>query len=143
MTPFTPWSALAGGLLIGLAATLLLLFNGRIAGVSGIAAGLVDRASGDERFWRAAFLTGLVVGTAASVAFGVAAPVARVGFGPGLLVAAGLMVGYGTALAGGCTSGHGVCGLARLSPRSFVAVAVFMAVALITVYVRRRVLVLP
>lgn len=142
MTSFTPISALAGGLLIGLAAVLLLLFNGRIAGVSGIAGGLLaaPRAgASDDRRWRALFLLGLVLGAGGSAALGlVASTPPRLGFPPVLLVVAGLLVGYGTSLARGCTSGHGVCGLARLSLRSLVAVLVFLGVAVVTTFVTRH-----
>jgi uncharacterized membrane protein YedE/YeeE len=111
---FTPYSALAGGLLIGGAATLLLWFNGRIAGVSSISGNLLAPRSGDV-LWRLLFLAGLVAGAAAyCAAFGNPAP-ARPAFPPGLLIAAGVLVGFGTSLGGGCTSGHGVCGLGRLS----------------------------
>jgi hypothetical protein len=140
MTTFTPVSAVAGGLLIGGAAVLLLALNGRIAGVSGIAAGLVSPTVPGERAWRALFLVGLILGAAGYVALGGALPPPRQGFPPALLVAAGLLVGYGTALAGGCTSGHGVCGLARLSPRSLLAVVVFLAVAMATTAVTRHLL---
>jgi hypothetical protein len=141
MTTFTPVSALAGGLLIGAAATLLLALNGRIAGVSGIAAELVARDPSSppwSRSWRALFLLGLVVGAGGWVALGGATAPPRPGFPPVLLLAAGLLVGYGTALAGGCTSGHGVCGLARLSLRSLAAVAVFLALAFATTWVVRH-----
>jgi len=138
MTHFTPWSALAGGALIGLAAVLLLWLDGRIAGVSGIAGGLWFSPRGD-RVWRAMFVVGLIVGTGAWVAFSGRASVPRPTFPAGLLVLAGLLVGYGTSLSGGCTSGHGVCGLARLSPRSLVATGVFLVVAIGTTFVVRHV----
>ncbi len=143
MTSFTPISALAGGLLIGLAAVLLLWSIGRIAGVSGVAAGLVwpDRgASVGSGLWRALFLLGLVAGAGGYATLGFPMAPQRIGFPPLLLVASGLLVGYGTALAGGCTSGHGVCGLARLSPRSFVATGVFLGVAIVTTFVTRHLL---
>lgn len=143
MSNFTPLSALIGGVLIGLAAVLLLAFNGRVAGVSGIVAGLVVPAhSGDggPRAWRALFLLGLVVGAGAYLAIATDPPAPRAGFPVWALVAAGLLVGYGTSLAGGCTSGHGVCGLARLSPRSLAAVAVFLTVAIVTTFVARHLL---
>jgi hypothetical protein len=143
MTTFTPLSALAGGLLIGSAAVLLLGLTGRIAGVSGIAAGLVWRepqAAPRGRAWRLLFLIGLIVGAGGYVALGGAQAAPRQGYPAVLLVLSGLLVGYGTALAGGCTSGHGVCGLARLSVRSLVAVAVFLAVAFATTAVTRHLL---
>ena len=139
MTNFTPWSALIGGALIGLAAVLLLWLNGRIAGVSGVAAGLWFSVRG-ERVWRVLFIAGLVGGTGAWVAFSGQAPSPRANFPNGLLVLAGLLVGYGTAWSGGCTSGHGVCGLARLSVRSLVATGVFLVVAIVTTWVVRHVL---
>jgi hypothetical protein len=138
MNGFTPATALVGGGLIGLAALLLFVLNGRIAGVSGIASGLWRGASG-ERAWRALFLLGLILG-AGTWAWVAGRPSPRVGFPPALLVAAGLLVGWGTSLAGGCTSGHGVCGVARLSPRSLAATAVFLVVALATTFVVRHVL---
>jgi uncharacterized membrane protein YedE/YeeE len=133
---FTPWSALGGGLLIGLAALLLLACNGRLAGVSGIAGGLWFSAS-DERAWRALFLAGLILAGSVWWLAGGPVPGPRAHFPPALLVVAGLLVGYGTALAGGCTSGHGVCGLARRSPRSLAATGVFLVVAVLaTTFVR-------
>ncbi|MEN1927736.1 YeeE/YedE thiosulfate transporter family protein [Luteimonas sp. MJ250] len=134
----TTWlMALAGGVLIGLAATLLLWLNGRIAGVSGILAGVVYPRRG-ELAWRLAFLAGLVLAGRASIALlpGIAAP--REGFPPLLLVAAGLLVGFGSSLGNGCTSGHGVCGLGRLSLRSMVAVPTFMATAVATTWIVRH-----
>jgi hypothetical protein len=139
MTHFTPWSALAGGALIGLAAVLLLWLNGRVAGVSGIAGGLWFSAPGD-RAWRGLFLLGLIVGAGAWVALVGHAPLPRSSFPKGLLVLAGLLVGYGTALSGGCTSGHGVCGVSRGSVRSLVATGVFLGVAIVTAFVGRHLL---
>jgi uncharacterized membrane protein YedE/YeeE len=138
----TPFPALIGGLLIGLAAVLLLLFNGRIAGVSGVAGGLLNRGE-PGKAWRWLFLLGLVLGAAGYAALGGTVAPPRQGFPPALLVLAGLLVGYGTSMAGGCTSGHGVCGLARLSLRSLVAVMVFLAVAVLTTFVTRHLLGVP
>ena len=138
MTAFTPLHALLGGLLIGFAATLLLWLNGRIAGVTGMLTGLLVRPNASQA-WRLLFLLGLVAGTAAYSLWGAATPV-RQDFPVPLLVLAGLLTGYGTAQANGCTSGHGVCGLARLSMRSLVATATFLGVALLTTYVVRHVL---
>lgn len=135
MSPFL--APLAGGALIGCAAALLLLANGRIAGISGIAGGLLGPA-GRESAWRVAFLVGLLLGP---VLFRLAAghwPEARLDVSWPMLVVAGLLVGYGTRLGSGCTSGHGVCGLARLSRRSFAAVAIFMAAAIVTVFLVRH-----
>ena len=139
MSHFTPWSALAGGALIGLAALLCWLLLGRIAGISGILAGAA-RAEGRERDWRLAFLAGLVLSPLAFALAGFALPVPQVTSNPAMLVVAGLLVGYGTRLGSGCTSGHGVCGLARLSRRSLAATGVFMASAMATVFVTRHVL---
>lgn len=135
MTAFTPWTALAGGLLIGLAAVLLLALNGRVAGVSGVAAGAL---TGPDRSWRLLFLAGLPLGAGLYAVLGgpVAAP--RQGFGTPLLVLAGLLVGYGTTWAGGCTSGHGVCGLGRLSLRSLVAVLCFLLTGVATAVLVRH-----
>ena len=130
--------AVAGGLLIGLASTLLLALNGRIAGVSGIAGGVMFPSNGD-RPWRAAFVAGLVAG---GVALRLAAPgvFGARGHGPGAatLVLAGLLVGAGAWVGNGCTSGHGVCGLSRRSPRSLASVATFMATAMLVVWAVRH-----
>jgi uncharacterized membrane protein YedE/YeeE len=139
MTNFTPVTALAGGVLIGLAAILLLWLNGRIAGISSIAGGLWFSARG-ERTWRLLFIAGLILGTGAWVAVTGQVPLPRPQFPAALLVLSGLLVGYGTSLGGGCTSGHGVCGLARLSLRSLVATGVFLVVAIATTFVVRHVL---
>jgi len=136
---FTPWTALAGGLLIGLAAAAFVLFNGRIAGISGILGGLLLPAQGDIN-WRIAFLAGLIAAPLAYARFA-SLPEVRIEAGNGVLVAAGLLVGLGTRYGTGCTSGHGVCGLSRLSPRSLVATASFMLAGFITVFVLRHVLV--
>ena len=135
---FTPGAALAGGALIGLAAALFVVLNGRIAGISGIVAGLLRPAAGDVA-WRAAFVGGLVV---APVLYGLCfgLPAVRIDAGYPLLIAAGLLVGIGTRYGAGCTSGHGVCGLARLSPRSLAATGIFMATGAATVLVRRHVM---
>lgn len=128
---------LAGGALIGTSAALLLMANGRIAGISGILGGLLAPRAHDW-IWRAAFLLGLLAGP---VLFRAAAghwPEVRIGASWPMLVAAGLLVGFGTRLGSGCTSGHGVCGLARLSRRSFAAVATFMATAIATVFLMRH-----
>jgi uncharacterized membrane protein YedE/YeeE len=139
MTEFTPVSALVGGLLIGLSASLLLLLNGRIAGVSGIAAG-VTRKPRSNNVWRWLFLAGLVIGAGVWHALsGTGAPMRENFPGPFIFVA-GALTGYGTVSANGCTSGHGVCGLARFSVRSLVATAVFLGVALVTTYLFRHVI---
>ena len=136
---FTPWSALAGGAIIGVAAVLFALFNGRVAGISGIVGGLL-RPSFPDWAWRTAFLAGLVVAPFVYRLF--AGP-------PGLtvdadyptLVVAGILVGLGTRYGSGCTSGHGVCGVSRLSPRSLVATLAFMAAGFATVFATRHLLV--
>jgi uncharacterized membrane protein YedE/YeeE len=135
-THFTPWASLAGGLLIGLSAALLILFNGRIAGISGIVGGLLRPGRGDIA-WRAAFVLGLVL---APVAYALVHPLPHVtaDAGTGTLVAAGLLVGLGTRYGAGCTSGHGVCGLSRLSPRSLVATLCFMGAGFATVFAVRH-----
>jgi len=135
---FTPLPALAGGLLIGLAATLLVLGNGRIAGISGILGGLLDATSSD-RAWRAAFVLGLFVAPWI-FRFFTALPVVTITSSPPVLVVAGLLVGIGTRYASGCTSGHGVCGLSRGSIRSLAATATFMAAGFFTVFVTRHLL---
>lgn len=134
-TAFTPVSALIGGALIGLAAVWLLATLGRIAGVSGILNASIDQQ--EERGWRLAFLLGLIAGAAAW--FSLSGTPYRSGFPWPWLALAGLLVGFGTRLGNGCTSGHGICGLARFSRRSLWAVAVFMAVAMGTVFVVRHV----
>jgi uncharacterized membrane protein YedE/YeeE len=134
---FTPWSSLAGGLLIGLSAALLILTTGRVAGISGILGGLLGASRGD-RGWRWAFVLGLTVAPVLWSAFATL-PVARIDADYPLLIVAGLLVGVGTRYAGGCTSGHGVCGLARLSPRSLSATLIFMTAGFLTVYVLRHV----
>ena len=135
-THFTPWTSLAGGLLIGTAAAMFLLLNGKIAGVSGILGGLL-RPTANDTGWRVAFLLGLV---AAPLLYQLVAPlpVVQIDAGTTLLVVAGLLVGLGTRYGSGCTSGHGVCGLSRLSPRSMVATAAFMASGFATVFVVRH-----
>ena len=134
---FTPWSALAGGALLGLSALILMLGLGRVAGIAGIVGGL--RADRQELPWRGAFIVGLVLGPMLFIA-GSAAPleIAVSGNLP-MIVSGGLLVGFGTRLGSGCTSGHGVCGIARLSPRSLVATAVFMLAAGVVVFITRHV----
>ncbi len=131
---FTPWASLAGGALIGLAAAMLLLLSGRIAGISGIVGGLLIPRGGDIG-WRLAFIGGLLLAPA-TMAFYPVSP--RIDAGFGTLALAGLLVGVGTSYGSGCTSGHGVCGLSRLSPRSLVATAAFMAAGIATVYIARH-----
>lgn len=133
---FTPVSALIGGMLIGTAAVLLLLLNGRIAGISGIAGGLL-RPRADDVGWRVMFIVGLMIG-AGAYGLVTSGPIVIEASWP-VIIAGGLLVGFGTQLGGGCTSGHGVCGIARLSPRSIFATIIFMLAAIVTVYVTRHV----
>ncbi len=136
---FTPWTALTGGILIGLSAALLVLLNGRIAGVSGVLGGLLTPAQSDKA-WRAAFLIGIVLAPLAYPMIASLPPV-QIDAGYGTLVVSGLLVGMGTRYGGGCTSGHGVCGLSRLSPRSLLATLAFMGAGFLTVFVVRHLLV--
>ena len=133
---FTPWSALIGGMLIGLAAAMFALLNGRIAGISGVLGGLLKPTRGDVG-WRVAFIGGLVV---APLVYGLfaALPAVQIDASYLALVVAGLLVGVGTRYGAGCTSGHGVCGLSRLSPRSLVATLTFMGAGFLTVFVLRH-----
>lgn len=137
---FTPWASLSGGVLLGVASALFILLNGRVLGVSGIVGGLLVPRTGDAS-WRIAFLLGLA---AAPLVFSLLAPAGfaqapRIDASYGMIAIAGLLVGLGTRYGSGCTSGHGVCGLSRLSPRSMVATATFMAVGFLTVFVLRHV----
>ena len=136
---FTPWASLAGGILIGIAAALFVLLNGRILGISGILGGLLPPKSGDSG-WRITFLLGMF---AAPIVFALLAPAdlipaPTIDAGFVLIVIAGLLVGFGTRLGAGCTSGHGVCGLSRLSPRSLVATLSFMVAGFVTVFFLRH-----
>ena len=132
----TPYASLAGGAVIGLAAALLVLFNGRIAGISGVLGGLLKPRTGDVG-WRLAFVGGLVAAPAAYALFA-AVPPPHVSASWGAIALAGLLVGVGTRYGSGCTSGHGVCGLSRLSPRSLVATLTFMAAGFATVLLVRH-----
>jgi hypothetical protein len=135
---FTPWSSLAGGILIGLAASILLVANGRIAGISGLLGSLLQRGA-DGRAEKALFILGLLL---APLLWGLFAALPYIEFQTGTvgLIAAGLLVGIGTRYGSGCTSGHGVCGISRLSPRSIVATLCFMASGFATVFVIRHLL---
>jgi uncharacterized protein len=135
---FTPWSSLGGGLLIGLAAAVLILGAGRILGAAGIVGGIVDFRPGDVG-WRLWLIAGLLLAPGLLRLFSVVAPPLIETSWPTLIVA-GLLVGFGTRLASGCTSGHGVCGVARLSPRSIAATGLFMLSGFATVFVVRHVL---
>ena len=133
---FTPVASLVGGLLIGLAAALLVFFNGRIAGISGIVGGLLRWPRGDKS-WRLAFVAGMLAAPLLAVALD-KAPAVQVDAGWGTVLVAGFLVGVGTRYASGCTSGHGVCGLSRGSMRSLVATLTFMAAGFVTVFVQRH-----
>lgn len=135
-TDFTPWASLAGGIMIGIAAAMFILLNGRIAGISGIVGGLLRPMRGDLH-WRVAFLAGMFL---APLVFSLFAPLPtpRIDADVSLLVIAGMLVGAGTGYGSGCTSGHGVCGLSRLSPRSLLATALFMGSGIVTVFVSRH-----
>ena len=137
-THFTPWAALAGGVLLGLASALFVLLNGRILGISGIVGGLLRPRAGDMG-WRLAFLLGMLV--APGLYWLVVGPTQpRIDATWGMVVMAGLLVGVGTRYGSGCTSGHGVCGLSRMSPRSLVATMAFMGAGFVTVFLIRHAL---
>lgn len=138
MTEFTPVASSIGGALIGLSAATMLVFNGRIAGISGILGGLIE--GGEGRSWRGSFIVGMLAGglvlgqlMPAAIPTTTTTPLA-------LMVLAGLLVGAGTRIGGGCTSGHGVCGISRMSKRSLVATLTFMATAMVTVFITRHLL---
>ena len=139
MANFTPLSAAIGGALIGLSSVLLMLLTGRIAGISGIFAGLLNVRS-DDKAWRLAFIAGLVLVPviAGAIGYGMAAPKLPASWA--VIVAAGLLVGFGTRLGSGCTSGHGICGIGRFSVRSIAATIVFMVTAVLTVAVTHHLL---
>jgi hypothetical protein len=137
MANFTPVSAAIGGALIGLAATLLMLINGRMAGISGILASCLE-LRGRDRIWSAAFIAGLILAPITGALFGFAIPTPQMPSSRTVVVIGGVLVGFGTRLGGGCTSGHGICGVARLSPRSSVATIIFMTTAIIVVALSRH-----
>ena len=139
MDDFTPIASTIGGVLIGLSASMMLVLHGRVAGISGILGGILERRA-DDLLWRVLFVLGLVAG---GIGFAVAAPDVvsdTLGRTPVYVVVAGLLVGFGTQLGSGCTSGHGICGLTRFSPRSLVAVLTFMATGAVTAYVVNHVI---
>ena len=138
MANFTPVSAAIGGALIGLSAVLLMLSTGRIAGISGIFSGLLNMR-GEDKGWRVAFLAGLILAPVIAdlIGYGMSPP--KLPSNWVVIVVAGLLVGFGTRLGGGCTSGHGICGIGRLSPQSIAATVVFMVTAIVTVAITRHV----
>jgi uncharacterized protein len=138
MANFAPISAAVGGALIGLAAVMLMRLNGRIAGVTGIFAGLIDPFSTD-RAWRATFVVGLIAAPLSAALLGCSIPISHIPASFAAIAVAGLLVGFGTRLSNGCTSGHAVCGIARSSPRSITATTIFMAAAMVIVAVMRHV----
>lgn len=133
---FTPWTSFIGGAIIGLAAAIFIVFHGRIMGVSSIISGLVTPLKGDVG-WRVAFMAGLIVAPGVAGLVGIVPHIA-ISAGAIELLIAGLLVGFGTSVGSGCTSGHGVCGIARLSPRSIVATCVFVGVGMVTVFIRHH-----
>jgi len=135
---FTPWTALAGGALIGLSAALFILINGRIAGITGIVGGLFRPVMHDAG-WRIAFTVGLIIAPVIWLLFA-ELPEIKIDASYGLLAVAGLIVGFGARFGSGCTSGHGVCGISRLSPRSIIATLTFMSTGFLTVFVMRHLL---
>ncbi|HID67063.1 MAG TPA: YeeE/YedE family protein, partial [Roseibacterium sp.] len=139
-TEFSPWISLFGGVLIGLASTLLMLSVGRIMGATGILAGLVFPASKRDFAWRATIVAGMVTGPLVVWLLSGEMPAVQVPVSTTMLLIGGLIVGFGVTFGGGCTSGHGVCGIARLSPRSIVATATFMIFTFATVFVVRHLL---
>jgi uncharacterized membrane protein YedE/YeeE len=138
MTEFTPIASFLGGAMIGLSALMLLVLSGRIAGISGIVGQLISNP-GSDAGWRIAFILGLILAGPVLLLITGSVPQAQVTNSWWLLIPAGLLVGFGTRMGSGCTSGHGICGLARLSPRSIAATGVFMATAFVTVFIARHV----
>jgi uncharacterized membrane protein YedE/YeeE len=139
MANFTPISAAIGGVLIGLSAVLLMLSTGRVAGVSGIFAGLINPQTSD-RTWRAAFVAGLIAAPITAMLLGYAVPMPQMPGSYVTIVVGGFLVGFGARLGSGCTSGHGICGIARLSPRSIAATGVFMVAAIVMVALTHHIL---
>ena len=142
MTVFSPFAGLFGGLLIGLSISILLLFNGRITGISGIFSALFTPKSG-EWLWRFIYLAGIIAGAFAYQSIAPASFTPRESYPLSFLIIGGVLVGFGTRMGSGCTSGHGICGIARLSMRSVVATGIFMASGIITVYLVRHIVGIP
>ncbi|MEP5152101.1 YeeE/YedE family protein [Planktotalea sp.] len=139
-TAFTPYASLGGGVLIGLASVLLMATLGRIFGATGILAGLIDPTDPEDRKWRALILLGMITGPLVILTFTGDMPAVQVPISTPLLIVGGFIVGLGVTFGGGCTSGHGVCGMARVSPRSIIATITFMIFTAITVYIIRHVI---
>lgn len=137
MASFDPISALLGGVLIGVASVMLMTLTGRVAGISGILGGCLTLVSGDK-VWRFAFIAGLILAPVVSGLLGYPMPTPQMPASWVIIIVAGFLVGFGSRLGGGCTSGHGVCGIARLSTRSIVATAIFMATAMVVVAIIRH-----
>ncbi len=137
MSSFDPMQALFGGALIGIASVLLMMLTGRVAGISGILGGCLTLAASDK-VWRVAFIVGLILAPIASGLLGYPLPTPRMPASWVMIVIAGLLVGFGARLGGGCTSGHGICGIARLSGRSIVATTIFMTSAIVVVAIMRH-----
>jgi len=135
MENFTPYTSLAGGILLGISASILMYLNGRIAGISGMIGGILNNPSVTEKMWRLAFIVGLVAGAFVYNHFFPISIQTREGVTTPLLVVGGLLVGFGTSMGSGCTSGHGICGVSRFSLRSLTATAVFLVSGIVTVYV--------
>ena len=138
MENFTPYASLAGGILIGISASILMYLNGRIAGISGIVGGILNSPYGHEKAWRLAFVVGLVSGAVVYTFFFPIIIAPREHMTTMLLVVGGFIVGAGTAMGGGCTSGHGVCGVSRFSIRSITATMTFLVSGIITVYLAKQ-----
>ncbi|MBV1952246.1 MAG: YeeE/YedE family protein [Cycloclasticus sp.] len=140
MENFTPYLSLAGGALIGISASILMYLNGRIAGISGIVAGVFSASSITEKAWRLAFVIGLIIGGAIYMHFFPITIAPREFMSTELLIVGGLVIGFGTAMGSGCTSGHGICGVSRFSLRSLVATATFLLSGIVTVYVFKQII---
>ncbi|MDF1688521.1 MAG: YeeE/YedE family protein [Cycloclasticus sp.] len=140
MENFTPYSSLAGGILLGISASILMYLNGRIAGISGIVGGILNNPSAAEKAWRAAFVVGIIGGASVYAYFFPVSIEPREHVTTALLIVGGLIVGFGTAMGGGCTSGHGVCGISRFSLRSITATMVFLVAGIATVYIVNQVI---
>lgn len=140
MENFTPYLSLAGGALIGISASILMYLNGRIAGISGIVAGVFSASSITEKAWRLAFVIGLIIGGAIYMHFFPITIAPREFMSTELLIVGGLVIGFGTAMGSGCTSGHGICGISRFSLRSLVATATFLLSGIVTVYVFKQII---